>query len=128
MFWFDLWVLGSQSRGRLSDWGSSGSIYQEQALLTSTSGGVMHEVTPSNVTFSQPEAMMEAPNVQGCDEVNSLVKKRPIEGGTITVGVDKAQEPNAIESVALSLSEQDEGMCLFHIQSHAMNAVVIWKF
>ena len=84
-------------------------------MLTSTSGGVMHEVTPSHVTFSQLESTTGALNVNGCNEVNSLVKKRPIERGTIGVSMDKAQEPNAIESVALSLSEQDEGMCLFHI-------------
>jgi hypothetical protein len=87
----------------------------------------MHEVTPSHVTFSQPESTMEAPNVNGCDEVNSPVKKQPIEGGTIAVGVDNPQMPNAIESVLLSLSEQDEGMCLFNIQSHAVDAVLICK-
>jgi hypothetical protein len=74
-------------------------------LLTSISGSIIHDVTPSNGPFSQHGATMGAPNVNGSDEVDSLVKKWPKEGGTITVGVDRAQEPNAIESVALSLSE-----------------------
>jgi hypothetical protein len=87
----------------------------------------MHEVTPSHVTFSQPEFTMRAPNVNGCDEMNSPVKKRPIEGGTIAVDVDNPEMPNAIESVALSLSKKNEGMCLFHIQSHAVDVVLISK-
>jgi hypothetical protein len=67
-------VLGSQSRGRNSDWDSSGSINLAQPQVPSISSRRLKKGTSSDVPAVNPEASIEYVAGNVGDEVNSPAK------------------------------------------------------
>jgi hypothetical protein len=106
--WFS--IPGSQSRGRVSHWGSSSLIYQAQPVLPTTSGGRLQEVTASQGAHAQIEAPIATPNTDDLDEVDSPPKELP-GGGTIGAGnADTILGLRTNDSIVPRCSNKDEGM------------------
>jgi hypothetical protein len=73
--------VGSQSRGRQSDWDSCGSIHQEQPLIPYTSGSKLKDFT---LYKGSPE--LQVPSAEEAEEVESPPKELPLD--SVTANLD----------------------------------------
>jgi hypothetical protein len=73
--------VGSQSRGRQSDWDSCGSIHQEQPLIPCTSGSKLKDFT---LYKGSPE--LQVPSAEEAEEVESPPKELPPD--SVTANLD----------------------------------------
>jgi hypothetical protein len=77
-------LLGSQPKGKQSDWGSSGCTYQAQQVPPCTAGSVLKDGTLSNQQGNEPKVgSVGDPTVEEIDEVDSPVKGQSREGGQL---------------------------------------------
>jgi hypothetical protein len=78
-------VTRSQSRGRNSDRGSTGSIFPPQIQNPSISGSRLREGIPLEVGTAEPEASLEGVPGNVTEEVNSLAKRSVSVGARILI-------------------------------------------
>jgi hypothetical protein len=101
-------VAGSQSRGRISDRGSTGSIFPPQIQNLSGSGIGLKEGIPLEAGPTEPKASMECVPGNVTEEVNSPAKRFAIEG----------RQQNLIEPDEASLPPSEDANAGLPLNKH----------
>ena len=110
--------LGSRSRGRQSDWDSSGSIHQEQLLIPCTSGSKLKDFALFNGSLE-----LQVPLAAEAEEVESPPKELPPHIVTANLdGSDVLRAEAYLDNNTIQNSVDLEGMFCCSSISHNLCA------